>query len=85
VIKQQKENNSEITSKKLNENTKILFLSICGTVKVVGGEAHVAEQFSSIVWAKSGLATSAYEYAYKDLTDFYISTVYPLNYLHSLS
>ncbi|KAK8464666.1 hypothetical protein PHAVU_010G047000 [Phaseolus vulgaris] len=78
VIKQQKEKNPEMTPKNSNENTKILLLSIgCGTVKTVGYDAEVAEQFSAAVWATSGLATGAYDYASKDMTEFYISTVFP--------
>jgi len=42
-----------------HENTKILLLFIgCGTVKVVGYDAQVAEQLSATVWAGSGLATA---------------------------
>ncbi|KAK7382842.1 hypothetical protein VNO80_01949 [Phaseolus coccineus] len=78
VIKQQKEKNPEMTPTNSNENTKILLLSIgCGTVKAVGYDAQVAEQFSAAVWAGSGLATGAYDYTSKDMTEFYISTVFP--------
>jgi len=79
VIKQQKlEKNLDISYKKSNEYTKILLLSIgCGTAKAVGYDAQVADQFSATVWAGSGLATNAYDYASKDMTEFYLTTVYP--------
>jgi len=78
VIKQQKEKNPEMTPKMSNENTKILLLSVgCGTAKAVGYDAQVADQFSATFWAGSGLASRVYDYAAKDMTEFYISTVFP--------
>jgi len=78
VIKQQKEKNPDMTPKNSKEKNKILLLSIgCGTAKAVGVDAQVAEHFSANQWAATGLAVGAYDYGNKDMTEFYISTVYP--------
>ncbi|BAT96843.1 Patatin-like protein [Vigna angularis] len=78
VIKQQKEKNPYMTPKNSKENINILLLSIgCGTAEAVGVDAQIAEQFSANQWAATGLATGAYDYGSKDMTEFYISTAYP--------
>ncbi|RDY10580.1 Patatin-like protein 1, partial [Mucuna pruriens] len=78
VIKQQKEKNPEFTEVKRNEYTNILLLSIgCGTTNATGYDAQVADKFSAAFWAGTGLATGAYDHASKDITEFYISTVFP--------
>lgn len=78
VIKQQKEKNPYMTRKNSKENINILLLSIgCGTAEAVGVDAQVAEHFSANQWAATGLATGAYDYGSKEMTEFYISTVFP--------
>lgn len=78
VIQQQKEKNPDFFPMKANEYTKILLLSIgCGTAKVEGYDAKIAANWSAAFWATSGLATGTYDYASKDMTDYYLATVFP--------
>ncbi|XP_027335739.1 patatin-like protein 1 [Abrus precatorius] len=78
VIQQQKEWNPDFTRMKSNEHTKILLLSIgCGASKAEGYDAEVADHFSAATWAATGLLSGVYDYASKDMTEFYLATVFP--------
>ncbi|KAK7277170.1 hypothetical protein RIF29_18321 [Crotalaria pallida] len=73
VIQQEKKKNPDF-----NGYNKILLLSVgCGTTKAEGRDAQSAAKLSATLWALSNLLTGTYDYGQKDLTDYYLATVFP--------
>ncbi|KAK7295890.1 hypothetical protein VNO77_51155 [Canavalia gladiata] len=67
---------SEVIQEK--KHTNILLLSIgCGAKKANGYDAEVAKSFSAAYWLISGLSVNSYDYAAKDMTQYYLATVFP--------
>ncbi|XP_004515339.1 patatin-like protein 4 [Cicer arietinum] len=76
VIQQLEEKNVDFIPMKANEPTKIVLLSLgCGSTKVEGVDARIAQFFPSTIWAKLlflGLAGSA-----GDMNQYYLSSIFP--------
>ncbi|XP_061374285.1 patatin-like protein 1 [Gastrolobium bilobum] len=59
------------------ESTKIVLVSVgCGTSNVTGYDVKTAANWSEAFWAASGIATGGYDYAAKDMTEYYLATMF---------